>query len=80
MRGTLRLSIGGKGEQPLVMEYDLLVEPVPGGMRLFDRDTGQYAVLYDVELRNVAQTGDGATPATALMVSHLIDQKFGFDN
>jgi len=80
MKGTFRLSIGGKGRRPILLQYDLLVTPIPKGVRLFDRETGDYAVVWDVELELAAKVGDGPTPLTAILVSHLIDQKFGLEN
>lgn len=60
----------------MLLQYALLVTPIPGGLRLFDPETGTYAELWDVELEAVAKVGDGPTPLTAILVSHLIDQKF----
>lgn len=80
MKGTLRLAIGRKGEQPMYLDYDLHVITIDHGLRMYDVETGECADLYDVELGAVARVGGGATPLTALLVSHLIDQKFGGEN
>jgi hypothetical protein len=80
MKGTLCLAIGAKGRPPMHLEYDLLVENVPGGLRLHDRETGETALLWDVELEAVAKVGDGPTPLTALLVSFLLDEKFGYES
>lgn len=76
MTGTLRLAIGGNNQPPLVLEYDLLVDAVPGGLRLHDSETDDTAMLWDIELKAVAHVGDGPTPLTAYMLAHLIDQAF----
>jgi hypothetical protein len=80
MKGTLCLAIGAKGRHPMHLEYDLLVEEVSGGLRLFDQETGESALLWDKELEAVAKVGDGPTPLTAVLVSFLLDEKFGYEN
>ena len=80
MKGTLCLAIGGVGQLPMHLEYDLLVESVEGGLRLFDSETGDTAMLWDVELEAAAKVGDGPTPLTAVLISFLINEKFGYEN
>jgi hypothetical protein len=80
MKGTLQLAIGGKGRNPMLLEYDLGVSVINGGLRLFDQATGEYAELWDVELEAVTKVGNGPTPLTALLVSFLIEQKFEIEN
>jgi hypothetical protein len=80
MKGTLQLRIGGIGRQPMHLEYDLLVRTIPDGMLLRDPETKETAEVWDCELENVTRVGDGPTPLTAVMISFLIDEKFGYVN
>ncbi len=79
MAGTLRFEIRRRGDV-LQLDYDLLVEEIPGGFVLQDRESYEEAVLWDVEVAEVVKVGGGPTPLTAVLLAHLIDEKFGYEN
>jgi hypothetical protein len=79
MTGTLSLTIGPEDNR-LVLEYDLLTEAIPDGLRLVDKETGDVALLWDAEINAAVLAGGGPTTETALLMRHLIDQKFDLES
>ena len=82
MNSYFQLSIKNPTGAPgLVLKFsNLSVENIRGGMRLCNKATRQVVVVWDEELQAVTRIGGGATPVTALLVHHLLEQKFSPEN